>query len=79
MFGLIVGTFGIVYALPPAEGALLDGLMGGVEESLRKRAEENGERLYWLVYPWSWGPVRPTPMKWGMSRLVDPSMEGFLS
>ncbi len=44
-FGLIVGRFGIVCALPPAEAALLDGLMGDVEESLGKRAEEKGERL----------------------------------
>lgn len=44
-FGLIVGSFGIVCALPLSEAALLDGLMGGVEESLAKRAEEKGERL----------------------------------
>ena len=44
-FGLIVGSFGMAWSLPPAEGALLDGLMGGVEESLGKRAEEKGEQL----------------------------------
>ena len=44
-FGFIVGSFGMAWSLPPAEGALLDGLMGGVEESLGKRAEEKGEQL----------------------------------
>lgn len=43
--GLIVGSYGMVCSFSPAEGALLDGLMGGVEESLGKRAEEKGERL----------------------------------
>lgn len=43
--GLIIGSYGMVCALPPAEGALLEGLMGGVEEFLGKRAEEKGERL----------------------------------
>lgn len=43
--GLIVGSYGMLCSLPPADGALLDGFMGGVEESLGKRAEEKGERL----------------------------------
>jgi hypothetical protein len=45
LLGLVIGIFESICALPPAEAALLDGLMGGVEESLGKRAEENGERL----------------------------------
>jgi len=45
LFGLIMGSYGMVCSLPTANGALLDGLMGGVEESLGKRAEEKGERL----------------------------------
>ncbi|HNP59899.1 MAG TPA: hypothetical protein PKM72_03605, partial [Nitrospirales bacterium] len=43
--GLIVGIFGMLCALAPTEAALLDGFMGGVEESLGKKAEEKGERL----------------------------------
>ena len=45
LFGLIMGSYGLVCSPPTANGALLDGLMGGVEESLGKRAEEKGERL----------------------------------
>ena len=61
--GLIVGIFGIVCALPPTEAALLDDLMGGVEESIGKRAEEKGERLvignfYQAERPDSHAPIR---------------------
>ncbi|HNP30699.1 MAG TPA: hypothetical protein PKK23_16760 [Nitrospirales bacterium] len=45
LFGLILGFSGLPWPVQPAAGALLDGLMGGVEESLGKRAEAKGEQL----------------------------------
>lgn len=45
LWGLILGSAGMWGATFPVHAALLDGIMGGVEESLGKRAEEKGERL----------------------------------
>lgn len=40
--GYMVAGYGTLGSLNPASGALLDGLMGSVEESLGKRAQERG-------------------------------------
>jgi hypothetical protein len=45
LLGCMVAAYGTVGSISQAEGALLDGFMDGLEESLGKRAEEKGERL----------------------------------
>lgn len=61
--GCIVAVYGVVSGfLLPAHGALLDGLLGGVEESLGKRAQEKGEQLiignfYQVERPDSHAPI----------------------
>ena len=45
VLGLMSAGYLVEGRIPGAEAALLDGFMGGVEESLATRAEEKGERL----------------------------------
>jgi hypothetical protein len=62
VLGLMIGSAGMVCWFTPAQGALLDGLMGGVEETLGEHAQEKGERLiignfYSPERPDSHGPI----------------------